>query len=172
MIPPNESGFAAAAASFVAQTALWFGIAWAMTEDDTDAVAAQMEADPLLASCLQDTVPEALTPGAIQYFTKELEGWEARAVSRLSGNPLALASVQKTIAQVAEKTQDGSAGVCGVKVGLLIIDRQITQMEKISPPPSVAAPDLPADKIDPLIPVAVAGVGLLLFALYIARGGG
>jgi hypothetical protein len=171
MIPPYETGALGAAFSFVAQVALWFGIDWAMSQEDTEAVAAQVEQDPLLASCLQETVPEPLTPGAIQYFTQELEGWKARAVNRLSGNPLALASVQKTIAQVAQKTKEGAAGVCGVKIGLMIIDRQITQMEKITPPPSVAAPEPTAAKADPLIPLAIAGAALLLFGLYTYRGG-
>ena len=138
---PPESGAAPAVFGWVALSiAADLGIQWAMSEGDAQAVGEIVaQADPALAGCLTSTGSGAyalipLTPNARGYYLGQVENYRTRAKKKLAGQPLALASVKKTIDAVKQKIEDEDAGLCGAAVGLAIIDRQIDAMKKTAPP--------------------------------------
>ena len=124
-------------------TVLWLAhdVAGAFTEEDAEAVAAELPGGPT-GECATKWGEGELAPlseSSRAYHAAQLENWRAYAANMLGENPIALATANATIDNAVGliSTGDSPDGapvtLCDVQAAALIIERQINRSANAVP---------------------------------------
>ena len=149
---------------------------------DQTQVEEQIAQNPDVQGCLESGSDEPLSAASKNYYLAQLENWKKAAEKSLSGSSMALNSVLLTIKNLGALITSGideetgePVGLCFVKVGFLVIDRQIAAVSSPGSQPFWISPNEETDPEAPktsgipaplMAPLLVGAAALVLFLAW------